>query len=106
MHWAPGEYRATPSVPTIKIKQKYMGRIILGIVVAGIGFLISWKTEEIVSFTGYNAWAETKFITSGGTRMLYKLIGVGVIFIGMIILMNLHQAFLEGTVGRLLGGRF
>jgi len=82
-----------------------MGRIIIGIILIIVGFVISWKTEPIVGFTGYNNWAEAKLGTMGGTRMMYKLIGIAVIFAGLLFATNLHQGFLEATVGRLLSGR-
>jgi|TARA_B100001971_G_C18203570_1_gene546141 hypothetical protein len=82
-----------------------MGRIIIGIILIIGGFLLAWKNEDVVGFTGYNAWAESKMGTMGGTRMLYKLLGVAAIFIGILAITNMHQGFLEGTVGRLLGGR-
>ena len=82
-----------------------MGRIILGIILVIAGFLISWKTEEIVRFTGYNNWAENKLGTMGGTRTMYKLIGICAIFAGMLAITNMHQGFIEATIGKLLSGR-
>ena len=77
-------------------------RIIIGIILVLLGFLLIWKTEAVVQFTGYSNWAESKLCTMGGTRLLYKLIGLGVIFAGMLAITNLHQGFLEGTAGKLL----
>ena len=77
-------------------------RIILGIVLALSGFMLIWKTEAVVGFAGYSNWAESKLGTMGGTRLMYKLIGLGFIFGGMLAITNLHQGFLEGTAGRLL----
>ena len=67
-----------------------------------VGFLLVWKTEAVVRFTGYSNWAESKLGTMGGTRLMCKLIGLACIFAGMLAITNLHQGFLEGTVGRLL----
>ena len=71
-------------------------RILLGLVIVGLGFLVTWKTQPIVDILGYSAWAEQK-LGSGGTYTLYKLIGVIIIFIGIAVMVQLHEALL-GTV--------
>jgi len=82
-----------------------MGRIIIGILLVVAGFLLIWKTESVVQFTGYSSWAENKLGTMGGTRLLTKLIGLFAIFVGMLAITNMHQGFLESTVGQLLNSR-
>jgi hypothetical protein len=74
-------------------------RIIIGIILVAVGFLLIWKNEVVVGFTGYSSWAENKLGTMGGTRLMYKLIGLVFIFGGMLAITNLHQGFLEGTIG-------
>ena len=59
-------------------------RIILGLVIAFIGFWIVWKTRLIVTWFGYNDWAEEKF-GPGGSNFFYKVIGVLVCFLGVFI---------------------
>jgi len=66
-----------------------------------IGILIVIKTEWIVQNFGTNAWAEAKFGFSGGSRIFYKLIGLGIIFIGFIIMTGMWEGFLMGTVGKI-----
>ena len=66
------------------------------------GFMLVWKNEAVVRFTGMNAWAEDKLGTMGGTRVMYKFIGLAIIFGGMLAITNMHQGFLQGTVGNLL----
>ena len=78
-------------------------RIFLGIILCFVGFLIVWKTEPLISFTGLNSWAERHLGTEGGTRLLYKFIGIVVIFFGLLAITNLYNGFLEGTLGPLLG---
>lgn len=65
------------------------------------GFLLVWKNEAIIGFTGMNTWAEDKLGTFGGTRMMYKLIGLAIIFGGLLAITNMHQNFLQGTIGKL-----
>lgn len=80
-------------------------RIIIGIALVAIGFLLIWKTEPIIQFTGYNDWAEQHLGTEGGTRLLCKLVGIAFIFFGMMAITNLHKGFLEATLGSLFGSR-
>jgi len=70
-----------------------------------VGFVIVWKTEAVVSFTGYSNWAESKLGTMGGTRTMYKLIGLLLIFFGMLAIFNLYEAFLNGTIGAVFSTR-
>lgn len=77
-------------------------RYILGIlaVLVGVGMVI--KTEWLIENFGTNDWAEAKMGTSGGSRLLYKLIGLAIIFIGFLLITNMLQDFLMGTIGKLL----
>ena len=77
-----------------------MGTIIIGSLMAVAGILMIIKTEWIVQNFGTNAWAEAKFGFSGGSRIFYKLIGLGIIFIGFIIMTGMWEGFLTGTVGK------
>ena len=78
-------------------------RIFLGIAMIVVGFLMTWKSHAIVGFTGHNAWAEQRLGTFGGTYLLTKLLGLVAIFFGLLAISNLHQGFLEATVGNLFG---
>jgi len=79
-----------------------MGKIILGIIFAGIGTLVILKTEWIINNFGTNAWAEAKFGFSGGSRLFYKLIGIIIIIVGFLLITGMWEGFLIGTVGKLL----
>lgn len=76
-------------------------RFFIGFILIIIGILLVWKTEPIVGFAGYSDWAERNLGTEGGTRLMYKLIGIGFIFLGMLAITGLYQGFMEGTVGAL-----
>lgn len=67
-----------------------------------VGTAIVLKTEWIIANFGASAWAEEKFGTSGGSRIMWKVIGIILIFFGFLVITNMIQGFLEGTVGRLL----
>ncbi len=69
-------------------------RVVLGLLVMGLGFVIVWRTEKFQVWTGYIDWAEQKF-GAGGTRFFLKLIGVGVAFLGIFIATNIISGVLE-----------
>ena len=78
-------------------------RIIIGFVIAGIGFMVVWKSEWMHQNFGTITWAEEHLGSNGGSRLMYKLIGLAAIFIGFIVITNLQQQFLNATVGKLFG---
>lgn len=73
-------------------------RIIGGIIVIAIGSMVIIKTEKILEVAGRNAWAETKFGSWGGTRAMWKMIGLIVVFVGLLITTNMFGGFVQGTV--------
>lgn len=76
-------------------------KIILGLFVVAMGAVLILKTQWFVENFGTNAWAEEKFGYSGGTRLMYKMLGLIFIFVGFLLVTNMWQGFLMGTVGRL-----
>ena len=78
-----------------------MGKIFGGLITGALGFLMIWKTSWIVQNFGTNAWAEAKLGSSGGTRIMYKLLGLIIIFFGILIITGLSEGFLMATVGRI-----
>lgn len=78
-------------------------KFILGFLVIGIGVFMVVKTEWMVENFGRSAWAEEKFVTSGGTRLLYKLIGIVAIFLTFMVWTGGFQRLLLGTFGSLFG---
>ena len=78
-----------------------MGKIFGGLIIGTLGFLIIWKTSWIVQNLGTNAWAEAKLGSSGGTRLMYKLLGLIIIIFGMMIITDLSDSFLMATVGKI-----
>ena len=77
--------------------------IILGIIAIAVGFVLVWKSEWFQANVGSIQWAEEKFGTSGGSRLMYKLIGMAVIFIGFLMVTNLHKKFFVSVFGGLFG---
>jgi hypothetical protein len=75
-------------------------RILIGLLIAGVGTYFVLRTQTILGFFGPVAWAEAK-LGGGGTRLFYKLIGLVLIFTGFMVATNLWGAFLEATLGSL-----
>ena len=69
--------------------------MLLGIAVMVVGFLIVWKTDALYEWLGVSDFAERKF-GPGGSRFFYKLIGIGVVFVGIFIATNLINSILHG----------
>ena len=57
-------------------------RILVGLGLALVGFLMVWKAEWIYENFGTVAWAETHIHSEGGSRLFYKLLGLGLILLG------------------------
>ncbi len=76
-------------------------RILIGLVLAGVGFFFVWKTEDVLGFFGSIDWAD-QHLGGGGSRLTYKLIGIVVILIGFIVATNMWNAFLEATIGSIV----
>lgn len=70
-------------------------RVLLGLGVISIGFLMVWKTTGFQDFFGASDWAERK-LGPGGTNTFYKLLGVLVAFLGMLIATNLISEVMQG----------
>ncbi len=78
-------------------------RIFLGFIIAAVGFVLVWKSEWFNQNFGSISWAEEKMGSMGGSRLLYKLIGILAIFIGFLAITNLHEQFFVATLGWLFG---
>lgn len=79
-------------------------RIIGGLLLAVVGALIVIYTEPIYNFFGPIPLAEKYIHTEGGSRLLYKLIGVTLIFVGFSFATGLHRGFFEWLARRFFGG--
>ncbi|MFH1839013.1 MAG: hypothetical protein ABII13_01510 [Patescibacteria group bacterium] len=73
-------------------------RILIGLVLAGLGSVMVIRTRIFLEFFGTIDWAEAK-LGGGGSHLMYKLIGIAFIFIGFMVATNLWSAFLEATLG-------
>jgi len=78
--------------------------ILIGLILAIIGFLLVWKTEWLIANFGRIDWADQHLGTEGGTRIFYKLGGIVIIFIGFAIMTGIMQPILLSVLTPLFGG--
>lgn len=65
-----------------------MGNKIIGILMIIGGFLIVWKSFSLLKTFGRINWAEEKW-GAGASNLIYKLFGLLIIVIGIIVFANL-----------------
>lgn len=80
-----------------------MIRIIIGLAVSALGILAVIYTEWLINNIGYNEWAESGFSIYGGSRGLYKLIGVILIFGGLLYTFDMYEGFFK-FIGKVFFG--
>lgn len=69
-----------------------MLRIFIGFLIVGVGFIFVWKSEWFLINIGRVDWAEQKL--SGGSRIFYKLLGLGLCLLGFSVITNLYSDIL------------
>lgn len=70
-------------------------RFILGFVLAIVGVAMVIKTEPLYEFFGPIPFAEKYISTEGGSRLLYKLIGIAITLVGFLLITGLHVSFIN-----------
>lgn len=78
---------------------------IVGILAIVAGAFMVVKTEAIVSMFGTSALAEQYLGTSGGTRLMYKLMGILFIVIALMGMTGLLGKVILAIIGPLFGIR-
>lgn len=78
-----------------------IGRIIGGLLGAALGFVLVWKSDFFANnFGSISDWADSHL---GGTRTVYKFIGIIFIFISFLVITGLHVRFFTSVFGGLFG---
>jgi len=77
---------------------------VYGLLGVALGAGIVMKSEWIVQNFGSAAWAEEHLGSSGGSRLLYKLIGLAIIFFSLLSMAGLMDNILLGIFGSLFTG--
>jgi hypothetical protein len=76
--------------------------ILLGIIMAAVGALITIKSEAMLNMFGRVAWFEKYLGTEGGSRLGYKLLGILIFFIGVMIATNVIGDFMYWLLSPLI----
>ncbi len=83
-----------------------IGRIILGLIIAAIGFMLVWKTVWMVNNFGRIPWFEQHLHTLGGSYMAYKTFGIIAIIIGLLTVAGLQDQAATAILSPLFGRFF
>ena len=78
-------------------------KYVVGILAIVVGIFFVIKTEWFVQNFGTSSWAEHYMGTSGGTRLMYKLLGIIIIFLAMAGMTGLLGQWIMATLGSLFG---
>lgn len=76
---------------------------VVGILAIAAGVILILKTEWFVENFGASSWAEEHLGTEGGTRLMYKLIGLAMIILSVMGMTGMLGEIIIGTFGRLFG---
>ncbi len=74
-----------------------------GVLVILLGVVLVIKTEWFLQNFGAIDWAEQHLGTSGGSRLMYKLIGIIFIVLSMMGMTGMLGTVILNTFGRLFG---
>jgi hypothetical protein len=78
-------------------------RYFLGILGVLLGTVLIIKSDWFLANFGRNGWAEEHLGSSGGSRLMYKLIGFVFIFISMLAITGMLGGFIMAIFGSLFG---
>jgi hypothetical protein len=79
-------------------------KIIGGLIAIAIGTLIVIKSEDLLKNFGRISFFEKHLGAEGGSRLGYKIIGLIVIFIGLMATTGLFDGFMQALVSPLVRG--
>ena len=75
----------------------------IGVLAILVGIVLVVKTEWFIQNFGTSAWAEATFGMSGGTRLMYKVIGLIFIFGTLMVWTGSFGRIFFSLFGRLFG---
>ncbi len=79
---------------------EWVWRILIGLAITALGVSMSFKTQWYMRILGRLPFAE-KYMGGGGTRLFYKLFGVVVALLGLMITTDLFDNMMEWFIGGL-----
>lgn len=78
-------------------------KYIIGILAIAVGTLLVIKTEWFVENFGASDWAEAHLGSEGGSRLLYKLIGIAFIVLALMGVTGLLGNMILAIFGPMFG---
>ncbi|MBU0731539.1 hypothetical protein KKC88_01515 [Patescibacteria group bacterium] len=72
-----------------------MTKWIIGTILIILGIVLVIKSEWFMGIFGRIAWAEEKLGAEGGTRLFYKLLGIGLIIFALLWISGIFYNFLD-----------
>jgi len=69
--------------------------IFVGLIIMAVGLIFIVKTEWFLYNFGRIGFFESHLAIQGGSRLGYKLIGLVIIFIGLLVAVNLFGGFVQ-----------
>lgn len=76
--------------------------IFAGLIIIAGGVFLVLKTEWFINNFGRIAWFEAKLGTEGGSRLGYKLVGIFLIFLGVIVMTGSSSEFMSWMLSPIL----
>jgi hypothetical protein len=77
-------------------------KFVIGLILAFFGLIFVTKTEWFMNNIGAIEFFEEKLSTSGGSRFGYKLLGMFLIFLGVLAMTGLIDGFLGFVLSPLI----
>jgi hypothetical protein len=74
---------------------------IYGLLGMAFGATMTIKSDWFLRTFGKSNWAETNLSTSGGTRTMYKLMGIGIIILAILAMTGSLGGIVLSIFGRL-----
>lgn len=79
-----------------------MGQFFIGITLLAAGAFLVIKTEWFIYNIGRITWFEANLGSDGGSRLGYKLVGLILIFIGVVVITGGGDSFMLWLLSPLL----
>ena len=80
-----------------------LSRVLIGLILMIAGYLMVWKSDWLLRNVGSIPTAEKYIHTEGGSRLMYKLIGVFLILLGALHATNLLVDTVKGLFNLFFG---
>jgi hypothetical protein len=79
-----------------------MLHFLIGLALMAVGIMITLKSEAMLNAWGRIQWCEDHLGIEGGSRLGYKLIGLLVFFIGLLLATGLYSGFMQGLLSPII----